>query len=429
VVGRVDLGVDLPAARTGDDAGLGARVVRRVDGVVEGTVCAGHDAAVAGGGVEPHDLVVAVGARGDAGDAGAVRGQGRGPLRPRARGVGQFAGGGVEDAQAQAAPAVEDGDRAVVQRREPALADAPQGVGELLLPGAEGRGLAGGGVDAVEVPPAGAVGDGQEGAVRRPLGLGDGLVRSARERAYAGEGPVGGGVRDLQLGAVPGHPGVIPGQPDGVAAVRGEPGRGDEAVPVAVEFADGAGAVKGHGDGQPAYVGGGRAGELLHDAPHLAAVRVRVGPRVGEAQSAAHGRDRGERARLGPAGGVGLDGVEALVAEVGEDDERAVFVRWARARHARPGLAAVLDDAAADVPRRRQHRGGPGVAGAQPQQGAPAALGRAGGGPPQFLADRAEVFRSAVARGDERGVDGRGPAAVRGTARGTVHVTGPAGRG
>ena len=102
-------------------------------------------------------------------------------------------------------------DAAVGEEVVGGLAEDPVGLGELGLHRGERLAVA------VEVPPAGAVGDPVQGAGGRPPGLGDRLVRAAGDRA------------GLQDGAVPGHAGVVPRQP-GQAAVRGEAGGGVEVV-------------------------------------------------------------------------------------------------------------------------------------------------------------------------------------------------------
>ncbi|MGX1248862.1 hypothetical protein RKD48_001373 [Streptomyces ambofaciens] len=359
------------------------------------------DPGAAGAGVQLHDLVSAVRPGADADDPLAVRGEGGCELGPGPRGVDDLAGLGVEDAEDGGAPAVQDRDQAVVQGREPALPELPQRPAELLLADAQGLPVA------VEVPPAGAVGGVQQGAVRCPVRLGDGLLGAAGDGPGVPERVLGADVGDDQLGAVPGHARVVPGEPGGAAAVGREAGSGDEAVPFGGEFAHrapvvGRGAVQRHGHEDAADVGGPLAGELLQDAPHLAALGTRV--RLDPAQSAAHRGQRCQRARLGAAGG---EGVQPLVGEVHEDHQRT-----GAGRGRAPGPAAVLDDAAAHVPRCGQHRF-LGAVGVPPHQGAPPALGGPGRGPPHLVTDEGDVVGPSVVRGGEGRVDRRGPRSVR----------------
>lgn len=422
VVRRVDLRVDLPPAGAGEGPDPRLGVVRGVDGV--GVRGADHPGA-AGAGVQLDELVGAVRSGGDADDPGAVRGEGGGPLGPGARGVGEGAALGIEQSEGGGAPAVDDGDQSVLQGREPAQPDLPERSAELLVAGAEREGFAdlAGRADLrpVEVPPAGAVTGEEQSPGRVPADLRDRLGGPAGDGAGAAEGAVGADLGELDLGAVPGHPGVVPGDPGRPAPVRGEPGSGHEPVPSVGEFAYG-GAVVGrrsvqrHGGEHPAHVGRRGPGELLQDAPHLAAVRV--DHRVHPAQSAADAGDGRERPGSGAGSGLRLVEIQALVGEVAEDHERSA----ARPRDRRPGLSAVLDDPAADVPRRGEH-GLLAAVGAPPDEGPPAALGGAGGGPPQLVADGAHVFGASVVGGGERGVDGRRPAAVGGRGRG--HLNSP----
>lgn len=291
-----------------------------------------------------------------------------------------------------------DGDQSAVQRGEPAVPELPQGAAELLLTRTELLAVT------VEVPPAGAVARVQETAVRRPVGLGDGLLRAAGhpaglpERALVDLG-------DDQLRAVPGHARVVPGEPGRARAVGRQPRPGDEPVADVGEFTHRVPvlhgrAVQRHGGQDPADIGGPVPGELLQDAPHLTELGSQL--RLCPAQSAADRGDRRERDRLA----AGPEAVQPLVGEVHEHDER-----FARHHLAGPGVAAVLDDPAAHVPRRGQHRLLPAV-GAPAHQGAAAALGGPGLGPPHLVPDEAQPFGVPVVRGRERRVDGRGPGTV-----------------
>ncbi|CAM5605995.1 hypothetical protein SCYAM73S_05416 [Streptomyces cyaneofuscatus] len=324
---------------------------------------------------------------------------------------------------------MQDGDEPVLQRVEPPQPDLPQRPAELLAPGrqkpAAGHRSPGDGVgaDALELPPAGEVGDEQEAAVAVPLDLAHRLVDIAHQGPYTGEFTGLGDLRQHHHRAVPRHPGVVPGDPGGPPPVVRDTGAGDEPVAAVGEFPYGGavlggGAVQRYGGDHPAYVGGPGSGELLQHAPHFALLApVQVDLRVHPAQPAADVRERGERpGRVRPVGGVG---VQPLVREVDEDDERPALL----AHRTGPGLSAVLDHPAARVPRGGQH-GLRGAVRAAAHQGAAAALGRARLGPPHLVADGGEVVGAAVVRGGEGRVDRRRPGAVRGFGHG-VHGGGP----
>lgn len=304
-----------------------------------------------------------------------------------------------------------DRQQAVVQRREPAQPELPERTGELLLPRAQL------GAVAVEVPPAAAVARVQKTAVRPPLDLGDGLVRSAGDRPRPRQPAVVADLGDHQLRPVPRHPRMVPAQPGGPPAVGRQPGAGDEPVPGPDEFPHGTPVVGGrpvqrHRGQDPPYVVGAVPGELLQHTPHFAAGEVHPGLRP--AQTAAHRGHRGERPGLT----AGLVPVEPLVGEVHEDDEGPAVVA-----HSAPGPAAVLDDPAAHVPGRGQHRLLAAV-GPPPHQGPPAALGRPGLGPPDLVADEIHPLRPSVVRGGERRVDGRRPRSVRRSSHLVPHCLG-----
>src|SRR5690606_5241617 len=228
VVRGVDAGVDLAAVGAGEGAAQGLGVVGRVHDVV---VLGADDAGPAGAGVQLHDLGGAARTARHGDDAFAVGGEEGRVLRPGAGRVDDLAGLGVEDAERRGAPAVQDGDEAVVERGEPAPSRPPQRAAELLLARADRFSVA------VEVPPAGAVAAVQQPSVGGPVGLGDGLLRSARHGPGFAEGAVGGDVGDEELGAVPRHARVVPGQPGHPPPVGCEPRAGDEPVPAVGEFA------------------------------------------------------------------------------------------------------------------------------------------------------------------------------------------------
>ncbi len=323
---------------------------------------------------------------------------------------------------------MQDGEEPAGKRGQPAQPGLPQGAAELLLARAQVDGLAGRRIHPVRVPPAAAVADGEEVPAGGPLHLGHGLLRTAEYGTGPGQRPVGGDVGEAHLGAVPRHPGVVPHQPGRAQPVGGQPGPGSEPAPVVGQFAHegpvlGGRAVQRYGGQHPAYVGRRRAGELLEHAPDFAAPQHGVGP----AQPAADRGDGGEGPRGAAAGRVGLVRVHPLVGEVDEHHQGPARGPFG----ARPGPAAVLGDAAADVPRGGQHRGLGAAVGGPAHQGAAAALGRPGLGPPHLGADGSEVLGPPVDRGGDRRVDGRGPAAV-GPGRRRHHrlpLTGSAGRG
>ncbi len=159
--------------------------------------------------------------------------------------------------------------------------------------------------------------------------------------------------------------------------------------------------VQRYGGQDAPYVARPVPGELLQHAPHFTAVGQ--DQRFGPAQSAAHLGHRGERAGLA----TELVAVEPLVGEVDEHHER-----FAVDQGSGPGVAAVLDDPAAHVPRGRQYRL-LGAVGAPADQGAAPALGGSGLGPPHLVPDEAQVLGVPVVRGGEGRVDGRGPGTVR----------------
>ncbi len=397
VVRRVHLGVDLAPVGAGERADLRLGVVGGVHGVaVRGTDHPGPARA----GVQLHHLVAPPRSGADGDDPLAVGGHRGGELGPGARGVDDLTGLRVEYAEPGGAPAVQDGDQPALQRGEPAVAQLPQRAAELLLARAERLPVP------VEVPPAGAVAGVQQPSVVGPVGLGDGLLGSAGHRAGAVQGAVRGDVGEDQFGAVPRHARMVPAEPGRAPSVGREPRPGDEPVPPVAQFPHrvavvGGGAVQRDRGQDAAHVAGAVAGELLQDAPHLAALRQQH--RIGPAQPLPHRRHGRERAVLA----ARVVAVEALVGEVHEHHQRGAV-----AHGAGPGPAAVLDDPGPHVPRRRQHRLLGAVA-VPAHQGAPAGLGGPGLGPPHLVADEVrELGAAVVGRGGGR-VDGRGPLAVR----------------
>ncbi len=103
-------------------------------------------------------------------------------------------------------------DPPVGQEPVPLEPEQPLGRPELGLHRTQSR-LRSVGLDPVEVPPSRPVGHEVERPVRTPLGLEDRFVRAAGNLGHVGQGTVGRQVGHPQFGSVPGHVGVIPGQP------------------------------------------------------------------------------------------------------------------------------------------------------------------------------------------------------------------------
>ena len=102
-------------------------------------------------------------------------------------------------------------DPSVVQERVRARSEGPGGVAELGVRRVQRGALVT--TDALEVPPAASIAREHEVARRAPLGLPDrlGAVR-AGDMLDVGEIAVRSEVGDVQLAAVPRHPGQVPGE-------------------------------------------------------------------------------------------------------------------------------------------------------------------------------------------------------------------------
>ena len=84
--------------------------------------------------------------------------------------------------------------------------------------------------DPIQVPPAGAIGDKVQFAIRRPLRLEDGLVDAAGNPFRLRDRSVGVEGADPEFRAVPRHVGMVPGEPSKPASVRADPRRSEEVV-------------------------------------------------------------------------------------------------------------------------------------------------------------------------------------------------------
>ena len=124
-------------------------------------------------------------------------------------------------------------------------------------------------VRAVEVPPAGAVGDEVQHRVGRPFGLEDRLIRPPGDMPRLHQLPIGIDVRHPQLGASPGHAWLVPRQPTELTAVGAHARRGVEVV--AAHQRSRLAAAQRH---VPQVVADGRAGVVLDDADHALARTV-----------------------------------------------------------------------------------------------------------------------------------------------------------
>jgi hypothetical protein len=186
--------------------------------------------------------------------------------------------------------------------------------------------------DPDEVPPPGPVGDRPDGGAvpRRRLHR---LLRSAEQDLHLAQCGTGQQVGDAQLGAVPGHARVVPGDEGQARAVRGDGRCGDEVRP-RPQHGDLPRAVERHGD------------ELVHD--------VLADP-LAHAQ---HVRPCGKHHRLGvPVGPPGVGGERPRLAVL-VDEPQALVVQVAGEQATRvrdPAPAAVLVHAGAGVELGRQH--------------------------------------------------------------------------
>ena len=191
-----------------------------------------------------------------------------------------------------------------------------------------------------------------------PLGLEDRLLGPPATRRRVGAVLQR---RDPELGPVPGHVRVVPAGPGEPAAVGADPGEGVEVAPGG-EHGRLAGAVEGERDDLV-------LGFAARRGPRARRRRVRPSGRAGCRRSAGRPGLSGSAADRDRLLAEPL-AVEPLVGEVGEEDEVV--------GDQRPGAAAVLVDAGADVGSRRRHRlrarRRPGAASAPRARPRPAAL-------------------------------------------------------
>ncbi len=151
-------------------------------------------------------------------------------------------------------------------------------------------------------------------AGRRPGRLEQRLVAPARDLARRAERTVGGDFCAPQFGAVPGHVGVIPGEPRERARIGAQHGRREEVVAAGERVSRAAREVDAH----EAVDGFGAARAVIFHDRDEAPVRG-VDDRVGIADVGGLGQRFGLTARLEP--------VEALVGEVAEEGAARVIDR------------------------------------------------------------------------------------------------------
>ena len=259
------------------------------------------------------------------------------------------------------------------------------------LGGQVGQLLDASGPPAVKIPPARAVGDEVEHAVRRPLRLEDRFVEAAGDQLGPAERAVGQHVRDPQLAAVPRHVRVIPGQPGQPRAVGAEARVGIEIVARHQHLPAGRVAVHAHaGDRVDRLAAGDRVVFAHADQPAAAAIDDRVGVAQRDL-----GRDRPRRV-------PGVLPVEPLIGEIREEDRAAVDDEFP---------AAVLVDTRASVQRRRRHVSRAAIGRAAHDHVAAALVGPAFG-PIDVRAVKADLPQPHRAGEDQVGGDGRFPGTV-----------------
>ena len=224
---------------------------------------------------------------------------------------------GSDEAQILAAIlAVQAGQRTIGQEGVIADAEDPLRQAKIGVQGRQGDGLARGGVPAVKIPPAGAVGGKVQAAIGAPLGLVDGLVWPAGEALRIAQA-VRGEIGQPQLAAIPGHIGMIPAQPGQLPSVRA-------GARVRVE-------ITARGDDLRLAAGGGDKHQLVVGAEVILVAladtdkifRLAGGggddAPVSVAQPPGKSRRRGERGQLAV-----RQEIEALIAEIGKEEPALV---------------------------------------------------------------------------------------------------------
>ena len=238
---------------------------------------------------------------------------------------------------------------------------------------------------AVQVPPAGPVRDEVQDALGAPLGLHDGLLRAAGDVSGWAEPPIRSKVGHPQVGAIPGHPWPVPGQPGKSTTIGAGPGGGVEVMPA------------GHHPrlSRPIH---GKRHELIDHVLTLMAfshthqqLAGRHESQVGVPQARRRRRLRTDRHRIARS----VDAVQALVALAAGKQRPA---RW------EVGPAAILMDPRTDVELGRHSVGGPRIVGPADHHG-PAVLGRTGLQPVDGLAAGVDRVVGGCLTGDLLTVD------------------------
>ena len=246
-------------------------------------------------------------------------------------------------------------------------------------------------LEAVQIPPAAAVGHEVQQAAGRPLGLADRLVQAAGDQAAVDQAAVLRDVGHPQFRALPGHARMVPAQPGQLAPVRGQARRRIKIVAV---DEDGFTAIEAHRADRVDRIG--FAGQVVFAHRDQAIPRT-VGHEVGVAHGFFSRDHDGLAARLDP--------VQVVVGEMREPDRALVH---------RIRAAAVLVHAGADVKRdRREFGGGIGaIAGAPALQGHAARFAGAAGQPQHICTVERDVRQRRGAGRHHGGADRGSPGAA-----------------
>ncbi len=273
------------------------------------------------------------------------------------------------------------------------LPEYPLRLTELGLARTERMDAAGARIEAVEVPPAGAVGDEIEDAVGRELRLEDRFPGAAGNPPRARQRAVGGDLGQPQFGADPRHVGVVPGEPGEPRAIRRQSGRGVKIM-----------ALRQHTprprrariDRDQRVVDPAVGAMLLAHADP--APPRRIEPPVGITKARAGSGFRGQRPRR-PSGHLPI---KALIGEIAEEDDAARYRRRAAAIFVHPGAHA--------EPRRRDV--GDGAIRRAPDEDAAPLLARPSLDPVDVLAIDQDVAEADRLGDDQIRGDRRAPAAI-----------------